>query len=344
MMRAASRPSEQQSPTLDRVFNATGSAWLLSPGDPRNAATVPAGVEYHRVLAGDRRRVGRGILAIVLSLAGIVIFPVVILRVLGLVDQQFGNTTPILGGPDYTPLYHAGSMLSLGLLMPWNMFIHRWLYGVPGASLHSVISRFRFDVLGKALVVFGPIWVLANTAGALTPVAEVPWSRFDLLGILIATVLLTPLQAMGEEYGGRGLMFRVIGSWTRNPRVGLVAGVVGSSVIFTAIHGSTDIYINIWYFVLWSCLAVITWRTGGLEVAVVLHALLNTYVLLTAPLLRIDLGGALADRSAGVGQAALLVPTAVVILIAGIVWWWTRGTGPARTPAMDAVLSGPPRS
>ncbi len=332
MMSAASQSSEHQGHVLDRDSDAPEYVWLLSSGRTRNAATVPSGVEYHRILAGDRRQVGRGILAILLSLAGLVIFPVVILRVLGPIDQQFGNTTPILGGTDYTPLYHAGSMLSLGLLMPWNMFIQRWLYGVPGPSLHSVISRFRFDVLGKALVVFGPIWVLANTAGAFMPVNEVPWSRFDLVGILLATLLLTPLQAMGEEYGGRGLMFRVIGSWTRDPRAGLIAGVIGSSVIFTAIHGSTDIYINIWYFVLWSCLAVITWRTGGLEVAVLLHAVLNTFVLLTAPLLRVDLGGALADRSAGVGQVTLLIPTAVVILITATIWWWTRRTGPVLTP------------
>ena len=35
-------------------------------------------VEYHRVLAGERRRVGRGILAIVLLLGGLLIFSVVL--------------------------------------------------------------------------------------------------------------------------------------------------------------------------------------------------------------------------------------------------------------------------
>jgi membrane protease YdiL (CAAX protease family) len=121
--------------------------------------------------------------------------------------------------------------------------------------------------------------------------------------------------------------------------------VLGSSLLFTAIHGSTDIYINIWYFVLWSSLAVITWRTGGLEVAIVLHAVLNTFVLLFAPLLRIDLGAALADRSAGVGQVSLLIPTAVVVLITTIIWWWTSKTGPALTPTAphrDSGQSGAP--
>ncbi|GAA4725471.1 CAAX protease self-immunity [Promicromonospora umidemergens] len=307
-------------------------SWLLSPGESRHAQAVPGGVEYHRVLAGDRRRIGRGILAIVLLLAGIVVFPTVIGRLLGLVDLQMGNTTPILGGNDYTPLYHAGSMISLALLAPWSMLIQRWLYGIPAASLHSVTSRFRFDVLGKALIVFGPAWLLVNVIGFFGPSDEVPWSRLDLIGIFVGTLLLTPLQTTGEEYGARGLMFRVIGSWTRSRRAGLIAGVLVSSIIFTAVHASTDVYINTWYMVLWCCLAIITWRTGGLEIAIVLHAVLNTVALLGAPLFRIDLGGALADRSAGVGSPTQLIPTAAVIVITALVWWWTRRSGPALTP------------
>lgn len=113
--------------------------------------------------------------------------------------------------------------------------------------------------------------------------------------------------------------------------------MIASSAIFTATHGSTDIYINIWYFVLWSCLAVITWRTGGLEIAIVLHAVLNTVAFLGAPLMRIDLGGALSDRSSGAGSVTQLIPTAMVIVITAIVWWWTRKSGPTLTPLSPPV-------
>jgi membrane protease YdiL (CAAX protease family) len=311
--------------------------WLLSPGEPRNANTVPSGVEYHRVLAGDKRRIGRGILAIVLLIAGFVLFPTGIGMALGLIDEQMGNTPPSLGGTDYTPLSHAGSMIALGLLIPWSMLIQRWLYGVPGASLHSVTSRFRFDLFGKALIVFGPAWLLVNVIGFFTPSTEATWSRLDLIGIFIGTLLLTPLQTTGEEYGVRGLMFRVVGSWTRSPRAGLIAGVLVTSVLFTAAHGSTDVYINLWYFVLWTCLALITWRTGGLEIAVVLHAVLNTVLFLGAPLLRIDFGAELADRSAGTGSPTQLIPTLAVIIITAIIWRSTRSTGPALTPPATAT-------
>ncbi|MCI4066340.1 CPBP family intramembrane metalloprotease [Micromonospora sp. R77] len=304
---------------------------LLTQGEPRNGPSVPTGVEYHRVLAGDKRRIGRGILAIILLLAGIVIFPNAIGRATALIDVRMGNTPPILGGTDYTPLYHASSMLSLGLLIPWSMLIQRWLYGVPGASLHSVTSRFRFDLLGKSLLIFGPAWLVVNALGALTPVEESPWSQTDLVAIFIATMLLTPLQSAGEEYGVRGLIFRVIGSWTRSPRAGLVAGVLVSSVLFTAVHGATDPYIIVWYFTLWTGLAIITWRTGGLEIPIMLHAVLNTFSFILALALRVDFGTALQDRSAGVGTPYQLVPAATVVVITAIIWWRTRTTGPALT-------------
>lgn len=300
---------------------------------PARSASVPAAVEYHRVLAGKKHRIGRGIFSIVLLLAGAVVFINVISRGAAVIDLQMGYTTPILGGTDYTPLYHASTMFSLALLIPWSMVIQRWLYGVPGPSLHSVVSRFRFDVFGRALLLFSPVWIVVNLLAFFTPAEQSSWSQTDLIGIFIGTLLLTPLQAAGEEYGVRGLVFRVAGIWARGSRAGLVIGVLVSSVVFTAIHGSTDPYINVWYFVLAAGLALITWRSGGIEIAVVLHAVLNTVVLIGAALLRVDLGTALQDRSAGVGSPYQIVPTLTVVVITAVVWWRTRQTGPALTPA-----------
>jgi hypothetical protein len=117
-------------------------------------------------------------------------------------------------------------------------------------------------------------------------------------------------------------------------------------VLFTATHGSTDPYIIVWYFVLWTSLAIITWRTGGLEIAAMLHAVLNTFAFIVAPYLRADLGAQLQDRSAGGGTPYMLVPTAAVIVVTAIVWWCTRKTGPLRTPSAELsekrhVGSGP---
>jgi membrane protease YdiL (CAAX protease family) len=297
--------------------------------------SVPSGVEYHRVLAGEKRRIGRGVLAVALLLAGMVVFPTVIGRGAALIDVQLGNNPPILpGGTDYTPLYNAASMLSLALLIPWSMCIQRWLYGVRGASLHSVVSRFRFDVFGRALLFLGPVLVIVLMLGALlAPGEETYWSHADLIGVVLGVLLLTPLQTAGEEYGVRGLLFRVAGSWARGPRAGLVVGVLVTSVLFTAVHGATDPYIVVWYLVWWAGAALITWRTGGLEVAIVIHAVINTLSLAMAVLMRADLAAELGDRSEGAVTAYQLVPTLTLVVITGVVWWCTRRTGPAVTPA-----------
>ena len=52
-----------------------------------------------------------------------------------------------------------------------------------------------------------------------------------------------------------------------------------------------------------------------------------------AALLRVDLGAALQDRSAGAGSPYQLVPTLTLVAITGVVWWLTRRTGPALTRA-----------
>lgn len=280
---------------------APDTPWLLQC-DPSRPHSMQAGVEYHRVLAGNSRRITRGVLAIFLLVAGLAGFSLATNALAGIIDTRLGNDP--LG---YSPVRHAATLTGPALLIPWSMLVQRWLYGLPGATLHSVLARFRFDLFGKALLVFGPAWLLI-TQGNIAPAEEVPWAQTDLIAMLLVSLLLTPLQSAGEEYGIRGLAFRVIGGWTRSPRTGLIAGVAVTSVLFTAMHGSTDPYINAWYLTLWTCLALITWRTGGLEVAIVLHAVLNTFTFVAAFYLRVDFGSAIADRSAGVGSPVLLIP------------------------------------
>lgn len=311
------------------MTTASARPWLLRPADTAHRPPrVPAGVEYHRVLAGPRRRILRGVLAIFLVLLGLVVFSVAMNALSARADAMLGNDPTA-----YTPLRHAGAMVGLALLTPWSMLLQRVLYGLPAASLHSVGSRFRFDVMGKALIVFGPLFLAANTASYLLPVESVPWSQAELVAMFLATLLLTPLQAAGEEYGVRGLAFRVLGSWTRNPTAGLVLAIAVTSVGFTLMHGSTDPYVIVWYMTLWTSLGVITWRTGGLEVAVVLHAVLNTFNFVAAFLLHIDFGSAIQGRAEVTGADFLLLPAGVVAAIAAAIWWHTRTSGPARTPA-----------
>ncbi len=194
-----------------------------------------------------------------------------------IVDRElFGRSGPS------TPLKQAAGALSLALLIPYCMLLQRVLYGVPPRSLHSVAGRFRYGVFGRALLVFGPVVLIAVALVYLDESGSVPWATADLVAFFVIGMVLTPLAAAGEEYGFRGLLFRVLGSWTREARSGAILGIVATTVLFALAHGTLDPFLLTSYLVLFSSTAIVTWRTGGLEVAVVLHGVYNVAFLVLA--------------------------------------------------------------
>jgi len=309
-----------------------GESWLLEPNDDLCTPRVPADREYHRVYAGEHRKIVRGVVAIVLLFAGLIVFAQLCLAVASTIDTQ------LLGRTGFTPLTHAAGAFSLALLIPYSMLLQRWFYGLPARSLHSVAGRFRFGLFGRTLLAFGPLVLIVMSVGfLLTPGDPVPWSTADLVAVFIIGMTLTPLAAAGEEYGLRGLMFRVVGSWTGGSLSGAILGITVTTVLFSLLHGTLDPYILGSYLVLFVAMGIITWRTGGLEVAVVLHAVYNVSALVLATTLHLDLGGDLSSRGEIAGTPANLVPSAGLLVITAIVWWTTRRSGPARTPTQSSA-------
>ncbi|WP_201778159.1 CPBP family intramembrane glutamic endopeptidase [Mycolicibacterium chubuense] len=290
---------------------------------------VPAGVEYHRVYAGAPRGILRGIVAIALLVIGMIGFAVLLDAISVIVDRElFGRSGPS------SPLKQAAGALSLALLIPYCMLLQRVLYGVPARSLHSVAGRFRYGVFGRALLVFGPLVLIAVAVVVVDESGSVPWATADLVAFFVIGMVLTPLAAAGEEYGLRGVMFRVLGGWAPSARSGAILGIVGTTVLFSLAHGTLDPFLLTSYLLLFSSTAIVTWRTGGLEVAVVLHGVYNLAFLVLGTTLHLDIGAQLANRGDAVGSAANLVPSAALVVITATVWWMTRKSGPARTPAV----------
>ncbi len=309
-------------------MHSKAESWFLQPDKTTRAHEMPAEAEYHRVFAGEERRIIRGLVAIILLFAGLIGFAQLCLAVASTIDTRF------LGRTGFTPLQHAAGAFALALLIPYSMLLQRFLYQVPARSLHSVAGCFRFAVFGRALLVFGPFLLVVISVGSLLmPGDRVPWSTIDLVAFFIIGMTLTPLAAAGEEYGFRGLMFRVVGSWARGSRSGALLGIGVTTILFSLFHGTLDPYILGSYLVLFGAMGIVTWRMGGLEVAVVLHAVYNVSALVLATTLHLDLGGDLSSRGEIAGTPANLVPSAGLAVITAIIWWTTRKSGPARTPA-----------
>ncbi|MFC6547581.1 CPBP family intramembrane glutamic endopeptidase [Cohnella cellulosilytica] len=299
----------------------------------RRLRTVPGEVPYHRVLVSDKPHIGRDILALVLLVGGLFFFSLLSPIIGGVIDTHiFGRANPMSGGTDFTPVYVASNFIGVATLIPWSMLIQRWLYGVKGATLHSVRSVFRLSVFGRAMLIILPIWTIYMVFfNWYSSYNTMEFRVSDLLAIFAVSVLLAPLQSAGEEYGFRGLVFRIASNWARGPKTSLIVGIVVSSVLFALTHMSTDPWYNLYYLVLGVAFALITWRTGGLEHAIVIHAVNNTLAYIFVILLRVDYLTAI-DRSAGMGSKIMLMPCAALVLVTLIIWLGTRRAGPERTP------------
>lgn len=140
------------------------------------------------------------------------------------------------------------------------------------AGLISVERKIRWPLVWRALAVAVPVYavVIAIDAadGGLTFSAST-------LATAAAFLFSVPVQAACEETIFRAALPQIVGNWVRSPWVayGLAA------IPFVALHtynwvGLTDV------LVICLCVSYLTWRSGGIEQAVVVHACSNLSVFL----------------------------------------------------------------
>ena len=243
------------------------------------------------------------------------------------------------------PITFAATNLMLASAIPAALLGSWAVHRVRPGYLVSVLGRIRWRWLGRCVVVLTPLWLaylglttfLPLDPGATTgPEAELtlsPPSHWPVL--LILMLLTTPLQSAGEEVLFRGWIMQNIGVWIRHPGISLAVSAVVSAVLFGLAHGSLDPWLLLDLMVFAVAMTLMTWRTGGLEAAIVLHSVNNLLGIGLAIALGqlssafIDTGSTSTPIQAAVSAVGLAIATAVVWRMAdrhGI----ARLTGPAR--------------
>jgi membrane protease YdiL (CAAX protease family) len=254
-------------------------------GRPRPAALPTVPTEYHQLLRGPLHRWWSPLLAllVLVPLALALIFgaliPIVIIGAIRGVANPVQWT--LMTTTQVNNLGPAGFLyvnLSLIALIP-AAGLSIWIgHQVRPRYLSSVQGGIRWRWLLRCLLMVVPIW--AMYVGISTVVAIPQGVRPQHWVLLLAmVVLLTPLQAAGEEYLFRGWILQNVGSWFARPLLGFLVSVVISTAAFAAAHTSTDP----WIIGSLACLAVSSavaaWRTGGMEAGIVLHAVNNVTAL-----------------------------------------------------------------
>ncbi|WP_432574939.1 CPBP family intramembrane glutamic endopeptidase [Kineococcus sp. SYSU DK005] len=208
-------------------------------------------------------------------------------------------------------------MLAAGVPLAWLALVAGYGRG-PGA-LASTAGRWRW---GWALRALPPVLAVAVLGALAMAAAEALAGRAPFgegsapaarqaVALLAVVVLTTPLQAAGEEFLFRGWLAQALGSWCARPLVGAVLAAVVSAALFSAAHGAQDPWLFADRFAFGLVASWLVHRTGGLEAAVVLHAVGNVVLMVPAVLT-----GALA-RSLEAGSAPpLLVVLDVAALLA----------------------------
>lgn len=227
--------------------------------------------------------------------------------------------------------------LSITALIPatglgiWAGHRRRW------SRVLSITGRVRWAWLGRSLAVVTPVWALYLSASWVLTGQQVLPRPKDWVGLLVVTVLTTPLQSAAEEIGMRGGLVQIVGSWIPNARVAAVITAFVSAGVFAALHGSLDPWIIVDLAAMAFANCFLAWRTGGLEAGIAIHVVNNLLVSFTG----IAFGGLEESYITGetTGSLGAALTSVAVMTVATLLLLWQAkrsGIAPARrlTPAV----------
>ncbi|HET9304054.1 MAG TPA: type II CAAX endopeptidase family protein [Propionibacteriaceae bacterium] len=287
---------------------------------------------YQQMLRGPQYRWWKPLLCLVLVLPlalimmGLAVVPVLIAGLINgapdLVEYTVRTTSDI---DNLGPIGFLYLNLTLIVLIPASGLSIWIVHGIRPGFLSSVAGRIRWRWLLRCVAVILPLWAVYTLLGVMVTPFTSP--RPDhWVALLVLVLLMTPLQAAGEEYFFRGWIMQNVGAWFARPMVGLVVSIAVSAVVFSALHLSPDP----WVLGSIACLAVASglaaWRTGGLEAGIAMHAVNN---MLALSILVIFGGWSQAFiRTDTTGSPMMLLLAIAVNGIAlGLIFWQAKRAG-----------------
>ena len=182
-------------------------------------------------------------------------------------------------------------------------------HGMGSGWSSSVLARLRWRLMRPfTLIALGTLGagiglsvLLSFVLGEEPVTGPVP----DLAWLLVVVLLTTPLQSAAEEYLVRGYLSQAIAGWIRSPGGGAVVAGVVTATAFSLAHAPGDLPTFLDRFAFALAASAVVWLTGGLEAAIVLHAVNNVLVFVLAGTL--GEGVATEEVPAGTGLLYLLI-------------------------------------
>jgi membrane protease YdiL (CAAX protease family) len=254
-------------------------------------------------------------------------------------------------GPDLAlldlvdPVVLLVTNLSLIVAVPTVWLAWSVAHGMRPGWSSSVLARLRWHLLPRfvvlALLTLGPGIGLAVLLGFVLGEGEVTGPVEGYGWLLVVVFLTTPLQSAAEEYLFRGYLSQAIAGWIRAPRAGAVVAGVFTAALFSAVHVPPDFLTFLDRFAFGLAASAVVWLTGGLEAAIVLHAVNNVVVFVLAG----GLGDGVVTDQAPEEGGVLLVLLSILAMgsfVALVAWSRRRLQPQLLTGARDLRAAGPP--
>ena len=296
---------------------------------------------YVHQMRTARYRWWRPVLALVMGAATFLTLMLVLSLLWFVLDPSTLELTEASAIDPVDPVTMLISNLMLAALIPATLVATRIGHWRPMGKVWSVAGRIRWGWLTRATLVTTLLW---GTYLALTWVlsGEQPTARPEHWGwLLLVTVLTTPLQAAGEEVAFRGGIMQGVGAWISRPVLALVVSTVLSAATFALAHTSLDPWVLLDLATMAVACCYLTWRTGGLEAAIVLHVVNNMVITIGLTLLGGIQDAYVTDQTTSTLGTAGLSVVATAIMTAVLLWLARRsGIAPKAfgAPALSAEV------
>ncbi len=315
--------------------------WLALPVDP---------TRYPLFFRTPRWQVWRSIVGFIAMLIGSLLLMSMIPLVAVIIDLSTGRLTmddlaslTLDNMTIMTPTFFLFNNLAIAACIPLALVLAWLIFKQRPGWMHAVTGRFRWKWALLLFASFAPFWIIGVVIDALLQrsagTLDVAWNA-DSLFLIGAVLLTTPLQCAGEEYLCRGMLNRSAASLWKHRIGGSMIGAIASSIVFMALHVSTDVWLNTFYFSFGAAACWITWRTGGLEGAVAMHAINNLAAMWLLPFSDFK---DLFSREAGAGSPiSTLISLTMIALAIGVTEFWMRRKSVVVESAPGLVALPPP--
>ncbi len=200
-------------------------------------------------------------------------------------DDLSGRIEALSDTLHVTPSLLAYLNLSLAAAIPVALLLTRVFHGLRPGWISSVAGRIRWRWMAVTFVLAFVALVATVIVGSLVPAAGDPadstgglndWSS-TLRDFVIVIVLLTPLQAAGEEFAFRGYLTQAFGGLFAplGPQVARAGAVLLPAVLFALAHGAQDAPVFVDRLAFGLVAGILVLATGGLEAGIAMHVLNN---------------------------------------------------------------------